>query len=205
MMLGERPVVMGSAFGPPAESQPTSAKYEMQMRTGKRASVTPASQTSIISRVLICTMNNIHKYENNEKITVIANTPTSLIRRTSELGMVKMQRPTITKRLNAADPRMVEGPRSPAKKPFLNTSTMESMISGAEEPSAMSVKLAIVGFHIVTVTNFPLSFTLTRSFLLLIISIADMNLSATMFTPKKRYNMAMPYKTARTGSSQECS
>jgi len=40
----------------------------------------------------------------------------------------------IMKRLKAADPTIVLGPRSPAWKPFPMTSMMDKRISGADEP-----------------------------------------------------------------------
>lgn len=53
----------------------------------------------------------------------------------------------IISRLNAADPTIVDGPSSPAYILFPKSSITESRISGADEPSAMSVRLAMVGFH----------------------------------------------------------
>lgn len=81
---------------------------------------------------------------------MIANTPKSSIFLSSGEGTLQIDIPEMTKRLNAADPTIVDGPSSPGGDPRLLTVSMTlSMISGAEDPSAMRLKFAIVGFQIV--------------------------------------------------------
>lgn len=64
--------------------------------------------------------------------------------------MATVQTAMMMRRLNAADPTIVEGPRAPAKKLPATTSITERMISGADEPSAMRERLAMVGFQTCT-------------------------------------------------------
>ena len=57
----------------------------------------------------------------------------------------------MTRKLNAADPTIVDGPNSPAFCPRVETVSMTfKRISGALEPSAINVRFATVGFHTFT-------------------------------------------------------
>ena len=64
------------------------------------------------------------------------------------LSIALTQIAVITKRLNAAEPTIVPGPKSPAKKLFPTTSITASKISGELLPKAISVKFATVSFHL---------------------------------------------------------
>jgi hypothetical protein len=59
----------------------------------------------------------------------------------------------IMNRLKAAEPIIVPGPKSPASKFNEIVSIIASKISGAELPSAISVKFATVSFHTIISTS----------------------------------------------------
>mmetsp|Transcript_123526 Transcript_123526/g.395121 ORF Transcript_123526/g.395121 Transcript_123526/m.395121 type:complete len:201 (+) Transcript_123526:2572-3174(+) len=139
-----------------------------------------------------------------EKKQVQPKTPMSLIFLTSPFGMATTQTAVMQSKLKAALPTMVEGPRAPAWKVGKMPMTFRR-ISGALEPSAMSVRLATVGFHTILVTllfNFELK---TRTFWEVIFSIAPMKTSAMMATPMKHHRRPTRYSTIRSPLGQPCS
>eukprot|EP00732_Lithocolla_globosa_P002178 Lithocolla_globosa_v1_NODE_1348_length_2647_cov_12.946373.p2 type:complete len:185 gc:universal NODE_1348_length_2647_cov_12.946373:701-147(-) len=147
----------------------------------------------------------------SEKTDVMAKTPKSSILRTPDspvsgfsFGMLTMTIAMMHRRLKAADPTMVPGPKGPAKKLKLNTSITERRISGAEEPKAIRVRLATVAFHVFTSTCliFPLS-VLTSMILEreVMISMDPIKISAMMLTPINVQNKSNRYTIAMTWGS----
>ena len=144
-------------------------------------------------------------YANTAKNEVHANTLISLIRLDSSSGIHVMQIAVMTRRLKLADPTIVPGPNSPGSKPFPMISMILRRISGAEEPSAMRVRLLTVSFQILTSIvskcgpallsspPLPLSpFWFDVAILIFLVfdvitSMAAMKTSAIMFTPKNMY------------------
>jgi hypothetical protein len=109
--------------------------------------------------------------------------------------------------LKAADPTIVEAPSSPGQPPKLDVvSITESKISGALEPRAINVKLAIVGFHTDTFfysTIYPSAFLIEIIYVYAVIfSIDAIKISDTIPIPMKRYIRAKAYPTARSPSGR---
>ena len=95
-------------------------------------------------------MSTSQTHASTEKIDVTQYTLRSSILRTSDAGIATTQTAMITSMLNAAEPTIVDGPSSPDRIPRPQISITESRISGADEPSAISVRLATVSFHTLT-------------------------------------------------------
>ena len=113
------------------------------------------------------------------------NTPGALTVFTSGVLMLYTHTAVMTKRLKAAEPTMVLGPSSPGGSSRLCTvSRRARRISGAEDPKAIKVRLATVGFQNWTLTLFP--FAKVTSFSLLVMtSIVAMKTSDITAIPRK--------------------
>ena len=119
-------------------------------RTGKATKVTMPSHGSTTLGENVSSIAISHRYASSDAIAVQMYTPICLTARVSPLGMETTQTAMIMRRLKAALPTMVEGPSAPLYIPLPKSSITDSRISGADEPSAMSVRLAIVGFQMRT-------------------------------------------------------
>ncbi|CAN7949529.1 unnamed protein product, partial [Ixodes pacificus] len=133
----------------PGQKMPRSAA------SGKNSKVRMASQSSTTWGLKPSSTIRSHRPA-EMTASIVLRTLTIRMVRISVPGMPVMQTAVMTSRLNAADPTMVPGPRSPASKLQKQThllpmiSMMASKISGALEPSAMSVRLATVSFQTLT-------------------------------------------------------
>mmetsp|Transcript_130380 Transcript_130380/g.291023 ORF Transcript_130380/g.291023 Transcript_130380/m.291023 type:complete len:210 (-) Transcript_130380:112-741(-) len=170
--------------------------------------VTRASHKMILSGLETIRMNNIQTYAKTEKKAVTPKTPVPTIFLVSGAGMAETHTPLMTRRLKAALPTIVEGPSSPEKNSLPQISMTESKISGAEEPKAMRVRFAMVGFHTFTwnlcLVCGRISIQIILS-ALVIFSIAPMNWSHTIPMPKKVHSKPIKYRMARRGFGQACS
>lgn len=155
------------------------------MSTGRNPSVKRASGMLTTLLETITRINASHKYAKTENTTVMRNAENSLILRTSVEGIAMIHAAIITNKLKAAEPTIVDDPRSPASISSLKSSITDKQISGAEEPKAMSDKVATVSFQIFTVIRRP-DLTCTLRFQLVMASIEAMNLSDIMAIPKKK-------------------
>ena len=113
-----------------------------------------------------------------------------------------MQTALINKRLNAAEPTIVDGPSSPAFSPSVPTvSSTDSKISGADDPRAIKERFAIVAFQTGTSTQYILSvflsYTSLRYVFDVIVSIASMKMSAMIAIPRNRYIRKKKYTPAK--------
>eukprot|EP00362_Geleiidae_sp_MMETSP1317_P000917 CAMPEP_0201283170 /NCGR_PEP_ID=MMETSP1317-20130820/7807_1 /ASSEMBLY_ACC=CAM_ASM_000770 /TAXON_ID=187299 /ORGANISM="Undescribed Undescribed, Strain Undescribed" /LENGTH=107 /DNA_ID=CAMNT_0047598477 /DNA_START=637 /DNA_END=960 /DNA_ORIENTATION=+ len=104
--------------------------------------------------------SHIHTYAPILAVAVMRNTPKSLIflypsssACSLGKGTVSLQMVVIINRLKAADPMIVPVPNSPASNPNEIVSMVASIISGAELPKAMRVRLATVPFQMSSLTS----------------------------------------------------
>lgn len=116
----------------------------------KKLNVQLASSTVTYPGVLTERQRKSHTYANMEKKLVVRKTPIMSIFFTalSPSPTAIIETALMIKRLKAAEPTIVDGPKSPEGFPkSLRASSTERMISGAEEPKAIRDKFAIVGFQ----------------------------------------------------------
>ena len=110
----------------------------------------------------------------------------------------------ITSRLKEPEPTIACGPSSLGISPRAPiVSATERIISGADEPRAMSVRLAIVGFHTIFSTSirFPSeSEILTMEDLEVMTSMASMKISDKIVIPTKSQTRKHMYKKPRAPS-----
>mmetsp|Transcript_5465 Transcript_5465/g.15225 ORF Transcript_5465/g.15225 Transcript_5465/m.15225 type:complete len:258 (+) Transcript_5465:1398-2171(+) len=174
-----------------------SCRYAWSTKTTKPKSVIHASAMDTTPGVQMSRATNIHTYTSTDQMAVTTKTVMSEIALTSFPGKDTIQTAEIIRRLKAAEPTMVEGPSSPGGRPRVRmVSMMASMISGAEEPRAISVRLATVAFQTCAVITVP-SFKVTVFSCAHISSTDDMKMSAMRATPKKMYARPRAYRKAR--------
>mmetsp|Transcript_61916 Transcript_61916/g.175832 ORF Transcript_61916/g.175832 Transcript_61916/m.175832 type:complete len:374 (-) Transcript_61916:1129-2250(-) len=170
-----------------------SAMYAQTTMAGNIIKVNRPSVEVTSCGVHMSSTNNTQKYAKRANTLVTAKTAGCSIIRVCPGSSAQMQTAEMTKRLNAALPTIVDVPSLPISKPPKTTSITESKISGAEEPRAISVRFATVGFHTFTLSSMkvwlPPSSSGTRLTLseLVISSIAAMNALHTSPTPWKSH------------------
>lgn len=131
-------------------------------------------------------------YAQREKMVVTAKTHRSAIILTSLSSppTAIIETALITSKLNDAEPTIVDGPSSGGTASIsLSVEMTESKISGADEPSAISVKFATVSFQMATsmVTCSQLSSKYSYFLVYAVIDSMDsINMSEMMPMPTKR-------------------
>ena len=129
---------------------------------------------------------SIHTYAKTLKMLVIVKTPRSSMHFISSIETIDTA--VMMNKLKAADPTIVLGPNSSGSSSMsITVSTTASMISGAEEPRAIKVRLATVGFQTVfsTTSSFPkLSLSTVSEVYEVISSIDSMKMSETIAIPR---------------------
>mmetsp|Transcript_12498 Transcript_12498/g.41176 ORF Transcript_12498/g.41176 Transcript_12498/m.41176 type:complete len:354 (+) Transcript_12498:1486-2547(+) len=193
-----------SRFGP--RHTRWSAAYARMTSSGNITAVMIASSSDTMSGVHTMYTTYIQIYATTEKKAVVRKTGSSEMQRFSPAGTDTMHTAVMTSRLYEAEPTIVDAPSSPGSCSShvprdVTVSPTARRISGADEPSAISVKFATVAFQNSTFTStfspvFGSTFFIVVS-LLVITSIEDMNTSEMCATPRKRYARKRNQTTAR--------
>mmetsp|Transcript_18923 Transcript_18923/g.66844 ORF Transcript_18923/g.66844 Transcript_18923/m.66844 type:complete len:222 (-) Transcript_18923:396-1061(-) len=188
---------------PAFRSDNLETRHATKRRSGKQPNVISASATDTSSGVQTSSTIAIHAYARTEEAAVVRKTRRSWNLRTSPAGRPTTQIEMMTMRLNEAEPTIVDGPSSSGVVSSVCAVPMTaSSTSGADEPSAMSDRFAMVGCHtlMVTVSLVPVvGFTRSTLLSLLVMtSMPAMKTSAMMATPRKQYMRPNRYRKMRT-------